>query len=128
MSPVLDFIAVLPADIIGWMATPGHLMPVVDAVALAGCVAGWCMTKRAIRQRDAAERRVRVLLAERDERTRPRRPQSVPPHLRADVTVRIPVEHDVTRLDLGQFRLPTAQDMAAWSSRASGTKLTRGES
>jgi hypothetical protein len=83
------------------------------------------MTKRAIRQRDQANRKLAWLLSERAQRTQPRRTSAVPPHLRPDVTVRIPVEPDATRLDLGHFRLPTAQDMAIWSSRASGTGSTR---
>jgi hypothetical protein len=100
---------------------------IADVIALGGCAVGWCMTRRAIRQRDAAERKLRLLLARRDERTiaimDTKATAAVPPHLRPDVTVRIPVQHDEpTRLDLGAWRLPTAQDMAAWASRAAGTR------
>lgn len=117
-------------------------MTALDCVALTGCGVACWLTRRAIRAKATAERKLAAVI---NERPAPRRgpfppppaprivrvPQQLPARVEDACTIVLPAKPgaavDATRLDIAAWRVPTVGEMQSWTRHASNGRTWAAE-
>lgn len=110
-----------------WLEAPGHISVAVDCLALGGCAFTTYVAYRATKARDRMEAlcvMARNILAERGTQVTQPLPAAED---EGPVIVRVPITTpqavDPTRMDLRQWVVPSAEQMAAWNRFGSNGRV-----